>query len=61
MTDLTIVLAIIAIGVAIVGVLIAFLTLRRTPKPKPEEPLFIPTCTTILGASMNRDVTIEIG
>ncbi|MBV1690479.1 hypothetical protein KRR38_23080 [Novosphingobium sp. G106] len=61
MTDLNTALAIIGAAATVMAAIasvayavIAFLTLLRTPKPKPEEPPYIPTCTTILGASMNR-------
>ena len=54
MPDYTTALAIITIVVAIVGVYVGYLTLRRTPKPP--KPSITPTCTTILGASMESGI-----
>jgi hypothetical protein len=54
MPDITTALAIIAAVAAIVGPVIAYLALRRTPK-LPEPPI-TPSCTTILGADISKHI-----
>ena len=41
---------------AIVGTVATIVAVRRTPKLKKEPEPFTPTCTTILGADMNRHI-----
>jgi len=52
MPDLPTTIAIASLALAAIGTLIAYLMLRRTPKP-PKPPI-TPTCVTIMGVTMDR-------